>query len=223
MGALLRHLAVWLLLLAGIPAHAQPPLTLGVFALRPRPLVESMWQPFVDYLGEGLQREVRLRVLDSAEMRDALARHELDLVLTNPTHLIELRASNPLSGAIATQLTRAGDRVLRSFGGVILARRDTPGLRTLRLDADADTLDGVFDDIARWSAQCRFRDCRHQDEPGCAVRAQADPGRLRNFHKLRRELQRDAMSALERKEERQIWKVRHKAARARDRAKREPA
>lgn len=131
MGALLRHLAVWLLLLAGIPAHAQPPLTLGVFALRPRPLVESMWQPFVDYLGEGLQREVRLRVLDSAEMRDALARHELDLVLTNPTHLIELRASNPLSGAIATQLTRAGDRVLRSFGGVILARRDTPGLRTL--------------------------------------------------------------------------------------------
>ncbi|GAB4036371.1 MAG: hypothetical protein Fur0014_02900 [Rubrivivax sp.] len=99
---------------------------------------------------------------------------------------------------------------------------DTPGLRTLRLDAGAETLDGVFDDIARWSSQCRFRDCRHQEEPGCAVRPQADPGRLRNFHKLRRELQRDAMSALERKAERQIWKVRHKAARARDRAKRQP-
>jgi ribosome biogenesis GTPase / thiamine phosphate phosphatase len=99
---------------------------------------------------------------------------------------------------------------------------DTPGLRTLRLDADADTLDGVFDDIARLSSACRFRDCRHQGEPGCAVREQAAPERLHNFHKLQRELQRDAMSALERKEQRQIWKVRHKAARARDRAKHEP-
>jgi ribosome biogenesis GTPase len=94
---------------------------------------------------------------------------------------------------------------------------DTPGLRTLRLDSDADTLQGVFDDIARLSAQCRFRDCRHQGEPGCAVRAAAPPDRLRNFHKLQRELQRDTMSALERKAQRDGWKVRHKAARARDR------
>jgi len=94
---------------------------------------------------------------------------------------------------------------------------DTPGLRTLRLDSDADTLQGVFDDIARLSAQCRFRDCRHQGEPGCAVRDAAPPDRLRNFHKLQRELQRDTMSALERKARRDGWKVRHKAARARDR------
>lgn len=129
--ALLRALALWLLLITGIPSYAQAPLTLGVFALRPQPLVESMWQPFVDYLGAGLGREVRLRVLDSAGMRDAVARHELDLVLTNPTHLIELRASNPLSGAIATQLTLAGSQALSAFGGVVLARRDTRDLRTL--------------------------------------------------------------------------------------------
>lgn len=100
---------------------------------------------------------------------------------------------------------------------------DTPGLRTLRLDVDADTLDAVFDDIATLSLRCRFRDCRHQDEPGCAVREQAPPERLRNFQKLQREIQRDAMSALERQEQRNQWKVRHKAARARDRQKRQGA
>lgn len=98
---------------------------------------------------------------------------------------------------------------------------DTPGLRTLRLDVDADTLGTVFDDIAQLSSACRFRDCRHQDEPGCAVREQAPPERLRNFQKLQREILRDAMTALERKDQRNQWKVRHKAARARDKAKRE--
>lgn len=98
---------------------------------------------------------------------------------------------------------------------------DTPGLRTLRLDVDADTLGTVFDDIGRLSSQCRFRDCRHQDEPGCAVREQAPPERLRNFQKLQREILRDAMSALERQAQRNEWKTRSKAARARDRARRE--
>lgn len=97
---------------------------------------------------------------------------------------------------------------------------DTPGLRTLRLDADAATLAGVFDDIASLAMRCRFRDCRHQGEPGCAVRDATDAGRLRNFHKLQREARLDSMSALERREQRQQWKVRHKAARARDRARR---
>jgi ribosome biogenesis GTPase / thiamine phosphate phosphatase len=105
-------------------------------------------------------------------------------------------------------------------GGACLI--DTPGLRTLRLDVDADTLDGVFDDIARLAAGCRFRDCRHQGEPGCAVSGQTAPERLRNFQKLQRELQRDTMSALERQALRNQWKARHQAGRARERAKREP-
>lgn len=96
---------------------------------------------------------------------------------------------------------------------------DTPGLRTLRLDADERALGEVFDDIAQLSVRCRFRDCRHLDEPGCAVRAATPPERLRNFHKLLREARRDAMNALERKEQVAQWKVRHRAARARSRAK----
>jgi ribosome biogenesis GTPase / thiamine phosphate phosphatase len=92
---------------------------------------------------------------------------------------------------------------------------DTPGLRTLRLDADAGDVVQAFDDIARLAPQCRFRDCRHADEPGCAVRGALAPARLKNFHKLQREAQRDAMSALERKTQVATWKARSKAGRER--------
>jgi ribosome biogenesis GTPase len=98
---------------------------------------------------------------------------------------------------------------------------DTPGLRTLRLDADAGDLVQAFDDIARLAPQCRFRDCRHGDEPGCAVRDGVAAARLKNFHKLQREAQRDTMSALERKMLVATWKVRSKAGRERAKEKKE--
>lgn len=90
---------------------------------------------------------------------------------------------------------------------------DTPGLRTLRLDGDSGDVAGAFDDIARLAPQCRFRDCTHHEEPGCAVRGAVAPERLRNFHKLLREARRDTMSALERKAVVSVWKQRSKAAR----------
>ena len=70
-------------------------------------------------------------------------------------------------------------------GGVLI---DTPGMRELQLWGD-DTDAPVFDDIAAIAARCRFSDCRHQQEPGCAVRAAVDagtlaPARLASFHKL---------------------------------------
>jgi ribosome biogenesis GTPase len=45
---------------------------------------------------------------------------------------------------------------------------DTPGMRELALCED-DGLDVAFADLAAWARQCRFRDCQHRDEPGCAV------------------------------------------------------
>ncbi len=92
---------------------------------------------------------------------------------------------------------------------------DTPGLRTLRLDGDAEHLGAVFDDVARLALSCRFRDCRHEAEPGCAVRAGVSAERLHNFHKLQREARRDTKSALERKAEVAQWKSRHREARER--------
>jgi len=90
---------------------------------------------------------------------------------------------------------------------------DTPGLRTLRLDGDADALGRVFDDITTLALQCRFRDCGHGDEPGCAVRAAVAPARLFSYQKLLREARRDTQTALERKAQVSQWKARGRQAR----------
>jgi ribosome biogenesis GTPase len=82
---------------------------------------------------------------------------------------------------------------------------DLPGLRELQLWAEPEQLDSSFDDIRRLAEGCRFRDCTHSSELGCAVRAaELDSGRMANYHKLQRELayldrQNDSRTALEHK------------------------
>jgi ribosome biogenesis GTPase len=76
-----------------------------------------------------------------------------------------------------------------------------------------------FSDVMTLAQRCRFRDCRHQHEPGCAVRAGVQADRLANFHKLEREHRRDKMTALERRAQLNVWKARSRAARARGRDK----
>jgi ribosome biogenesis GTPase len=76
----------------------------------------------------------------------------------------------------------------RLRGGAIV---DTPGLRGLELWNAPGGSKSNFDDIEALAAQCRFRDCRHDSEPGCAVRAAAERGdldarRLASYVKLRR-------------------------------------
>lgn len=97
---------------------------------------------------------------------------------------------------------------------------DTPGLRALRSDLDAEQVAASFDDIQRLASQCRFRNCQHASEPGCAVRAGVDADRLRNHDKLLREARRDTLSALERQQLLAQWKSRGRAGAARARAKR---
>ena len=66
---------------------------------------------------------------------------------------------------------------------------DLPGLRELQLWADPEQIDHTFSDITELAGQCRFRDCTHEQEPGCAVRAaDLDESRLRSYRKLKREL-----------------------------------
>ncbi|QNM97653.1 ribosome small subunit-dependent GTPase A [Chitinimonas koreensis] len=97
---------------------------------------------------------------------------------------------------------------------------DTPGLRTWRPDADETEVAASFDDIAALAGRCRFRDCRHRDEPGCAVRETVPADRLLNYHKLLREARRGQQTALERKAETAKWKAIGKAGRARGEEKR---
>lgn len=65
---------------------------------------------------------------------------------------------------------------------------DTPGMRELQLWTDGDAgMAAAFDDVEALAAQCRFRDCGHGDEPGCAVRDGVDEDRLAAYFKLQRE------------------------------------
>jgi ribosome biogenesis GTPase len=116
--------------------------------------------------------------------------------------------TNTLTGASGpTRGVRSGDergqhtttvRTLhRTEGGACLI--DTPGLRQLWLDADADTLHGAFPEIGTLALQCRYRDCRHAEEPGCAVREQVPAARLVSFRKLMREANREQADVFQRR------------------------
>ncbi|MGY9049409.1 MAG: ribosome small subunit-dependent GTPase A, partial [Rhodobacterales bacterium] len=66
---------------------------------------------------------------------------------------------------------------------------DTPGMRTLHMSDAAGGLDAVFSEITELAPECRFRDCTHAHEPGCAVQAaiargDLDPARLDRWRKL---------------------------------------
>jgi ribosome biogenesis GTPase len=107
-------------------------------------------------------------------------------------------------------------------GGLVI---DTPGLRELQLwDVGAAALEQTFGDVEELAADCRFGDCSHIHEPGCAVLAAVETGelpheRLQSWRKLQRELHAIAIrhNALLRKEEVRKWKLRAREAQSRTR------
>lgn len=87
--------------------------------------------------------------------------------------------------------TTARELLLLPGGGLII---DTPGMREIQLFGDEDTLELAFDDIDSLAQQCRFRNCQHLQETGCAVQQAIADGvleaqRLASYRKLQRELQ----------------------------------
>jgi ribosome biogenesis GTPase len=112
----------------------------------------------------------------------------------------------------------ARQMVLLESGGVLI---DTPGMRELQLWESGDTIGDAFADIDALADSCRFRDCRHGREPGCAVRVAVASGdlpasRLESFHKLTAERehqarQLDARALLEEKRKARVMgKALHK-------------
>ena len=119
-----------------------------------------------------------------------------------------------------TSLVRAADSrgrhtttfremVTQPDGGRII---DTPGMRELQIWTDSSSLQQTFEDITELALQCRFSDCQHDTEPGCAVGKAISNGeiaaeRLERYRKLERELthldsQLDAASRAEKKQKR---------------------
>lgn len=143
---------------------------------------------------------------EAARRLDAWAGPGQTLALVGSSGTGKTTLLNALTGGNeATQGIRAGDargrhtttnRALRRAvaGGWIV---DTPGMRELQLTEAAEGIETVFADLAELATRCRFSDCRHETEPGCAVRAALDAGvidgdRVARWHKLRREDQHNS-------------------------------
>jgi ribosome biogenesis GTPase len=150
-------------------------------------------------------------------------------VFTGPSGAGKSTLVNALLGAEvqATGEVRAGDRRGRHVttgrrlfalpgGGAVI---DGPGIRELRL-WDGAGMAGAFQDVAALAAACRFSDCAHEDEPGCAVRAavddgRLDPDRLESLHKLAREVRAHEarLGGAAARAEKQRWRTIHKELR----------
>lgn len=97
--------------------------------------------------------------------------------------------------------TTSRDLLLVPTGGVVI---DTPGMRELQVPSG--DLTRAFADITDLATHCKFRNCRHQTEPGCAVQAAIRAGtltadRLASYQKLQREMRYDGLSARQRENE----------------------
>jgi len=103
----------------------------------------------------------------------------------------ERQETQPLraSGGRGRHVTTSREMFLLPRGAVLI---DTPGLREIQAWEDDTGLSQVFEDIETLAASCRFRDCRHDTEPGCAVKqavaeGRLDAGRLVSYLKLQQE------------------------------------
>ena len=147
---------------------------------------------------------VALSALDAEGTVQALApwcKQGQTIALVGSSGVGKTTIANALTGTLeTTQGIREDDakgrhtttaRFLKPIkgGGWII---DTPGMRELGLADAGDAIDAVFEEIAALASQCRFRDCAHVNEPGCAVLAAEadgtlDPRRLRNWRKMKAE------------------------------------
>ncbi len=136
-------------------------------------------------------------------------------VLLGPSGAGKTTLLNRLLGAeeYATGAVRSGDSKGRHTttrrhlvvlpGGALLI--DTPGVRELGMTDMSGGIENVFESISALAEQCRFRDCSHEGEAGCAVQEAVDEGRIEAklldaFHKLEREAAHFERSVAERRQ-----------------------
>jgi ribosome biogenesis GTPase len=159
---------------------------------------------------------------EGIDLLQAFAGHGRTLAFLGPSGAGKSTLTNALAGAtvMATKALRGDGKgrhttahrelVMLPGGGLVI---DTPGLRSVGLTDLDESLDLVFSDVEALTERCRFADCAHETEPGCAVLDALDSGELperrwASYVKLQREARWMAMrrDARLRAQERARWK-----------------
>ncbi len=153
-------------------------------------------------LGRGLEViAMNAKQTESAELLAPWSGKGQTVALVGSSGVGKTTLTNALTGGTAaTQGIREDDargrhtttgRSLHALpsGGWLI---DTPGMRGLGVADVSYGIDATFPEISELAGQCKFRDCKHEGEPGCAVtaaidRGEIDPDRLRRYQKLKRE------------------------------------
>ena len=144
------------------------------------------------------------RTGDGVDQLAATLRPNRTAVLFGPSGAGKSTLANALVGddVLATADVREGDRrgrhtttsrqlIVLPRGGVLI---DTPGIRSLGVWRGEEGLAAAFADVEEHTANCRFRDCRHEREPGCGLTdavasGTLDPARVASYRKLLREVE----------------------------------
>jgi ribosome biogenesis GTPase len=153
------------------------------------------------FRGDGIS-EIRELMRSGSENASGAAQAAVTAALLGSSGVGKSSLINAMLGTelLDTGAVRAGDDkgrhttttrhlIVAPCGGVLI---DTPGMRELQLWDASEGIVQAFGEIEELAAQCKFRDCKHENEPGCAVRAAVKAGtldaeRLESFHKLGRE------------------------------------
>ncbi|MCK9606312.1 MAG: diguanylate cyclase [Methylomonas sp.] len=123
--------------LVGAPgaANARETVKIGILAYRSKPYTLAQWQPLVGVLKQAVpDREFAIEAFDFDELALSVASRQVDFVLTNPGHYIQLSKRNGLSAPLATLALndRNPEQAITAFGGVIFSRADNTDIETLQ-------------------------------------------------------------------------------------------
>ncbi|MRR51836.1 MAG: diguanylate cyclase [Rhodocyclaceae bacterium] len=136
-------LALGLALWAGL-SWSEEPLRFGVLAFRPKDQSFAQWKPLSDYLEKAIGRKVQLTVHSYRELDDGAAGGQLDIVMTNPAHLIVLKQRGDVVAPLVTLVNKEKSRNLTAFGGVMFVRANDSRI------SDLDSLrDKIFATVGK--------------------------------------------------------------------------
>lgn len=161
--------SIWGLIFLTVQAYAAEPIKIGVLAYRDKTQALAQWQPLAQALKQSMPgSDFSVEVYTLPELDVAVMTHQIDFLLTNPSHYVKLSRHNGLSAPLATMIKLEDGQPLSVFGGVVFTRADHLNINTLA-DIKGKTVAAVSSDsLGGYLAQ--VNEMRKTGMPGPGLR-----------------------------------------------------